>query len=237
MRPLRPRAAQTRSHRTRRPPQLPTRDVLDEVLEILARYCARPTAQSVLNVARMRAGVTSAQLTRDRLFDMLDSIERSLQFFLADAARARSCRRDLEALATAPSGQTAPGATTLSIRAEQDIIHARNEARRLALVCGFTVAGQTRLMTAVSELARNIVQYAGEGRIELSSTSQPAGVEIVAKDHGPGIANLDRIMTGNYRSRLGMGLGLRGVKQLTERFDVRTEPGRGTTVTAVVRTQ
>jgi serine/threonine-protein kinase RsbT len=100
---------------------------------------------------------------------------------------------------------------------------------------GFSVVGQTRVMTAVSELARNIVQYAGEGEIELSPTSQPPGVEIVARDRGPGIPNLDRIMVGNYRSRLGMGLGLRGVKNLAERFDVRTEIGRGTLVSALVR--
>ncbi len=95
--------------------------------------------------------------------------------------------------------------------------------------------GQTRLMTAVSELARNIIQYAGEGQLDLTPTSTPPGVEIVAKDRGPGIPNLDRIMAGNYRSRLGMGLGLRGVKRLAERFDVRTGAGQGTVVSALFK--
>jgi serine/threonine-protein kinase RsbT len=217
------------------PADLPTRDVLDAVMTVLTRYCPRPTAQSVLNVARQRTGVSSAQITRDQLFDMLDPIERSLDFFISDPVKAKSCRRALEALTSAPSGPAPPGATAIPIRVEDDIVRARNEARRLAIVQKFTLVGQTRLMTAVSELARNIVQYAGEGYIELLPSAAPAGIEIVARDRGPGIPNLDRIMAGNYRSRLGMGLGLRGVKQLAERFDVRTEAGRGTTVTALLR--
>jgi serine/threonine-protein kinase RsbT len=91
-------------------------------------------------------------------------------------------------------------------------------------------------MTAVSELARNIVQYARSGQIVLSPRSSPPGIEIVARDAGPGIADLDAIMDGRYRSKLGMGLGLRGVKKLAERFDVHTASGRGTTVSALLRT-
>jgi serine/threonine-protein kinase RsbT len=96
------------------------------------------------------------------------------------------------------------------------------------------VLGQTRLTTAVSELARNIVLYAGTGQVEVRPTSPP-GLEVVARDNGPGIANLARIMGGDYRSRHGMGLGLRGVKKLAERFDVQTAPGRGTTVTFAMK--
>jgi serine/threonine-protein kinase RsbT len=214
---------------------LPTRDVLGDVLGALAGYVSAPTAQSIISVARQRTGIVGSQITRDQLGEMLDSIERSLLFFLDDPGKAKSCRRALEALASAPSGRAGPGAVTLKIRVEEDIARARSEARQLAAALGFTVIGQTRLMTAVSELARNIIQYAGEGQIDLTPTTALPGVEIVAKDRGPGIPNLDRILAGDYRSRLGMGLGLRGVKRLAERFDVRTEAGRGTTVSALLR--
>ena len=218
------------------PTDLPTRDVLDAVASVLRRYVSATTAQSVLSVARQRAGIACSSITRDQLGEMLDPIERSLAFFLGNTSQARICRRELEALTSAPSSpSSSSGALAVPIRAEGDILRARNDARGMAVVLGFSTVGQTRLMTAVSELARNIVLYAGEGRIDLTPSSAPPGIEIVASDRGPGIPNLDRIMAGNYRSRLGMGLGLRGVKKLTERFDVRTEPGRGTTVTALMR--
>lgn len=220
------------------PADLPTRDITDAVLGVLQRYVSQTTAQSVLSVARQRIGAPGNQVTRDLLADMLDPIERSLTFFIGDAAKAKICRRDLEALSSPSSGPpsaSGPRMLTIRIRVEDDVAKARAEARGLGIALGFSTVGQTRLMTAVSELARNIVQYAGEGQVELTTTTSPAGIEIVAKDRGPGIPNLDRIMAGNYRSRLGMGLGLRGVKKLAERFDVRTEAGRGTTVVALLR--
>jgi serine/threonine-protein kinase RsbT len=168
---------------------------------------------------------------------MLDAIERSLSFYVAESGAARRCRRELEALTMPASGPVSgPRPVTLRIRSEDDVLRARTEARAFAAARGFTTVGQTRLMTAVSELARNIALYAGEGQIDLTPISTPAGVEIVARDRGPGIPNLDRIMAGDYRSRLGMGLGLRGVKKLAERFEVRTEVGRGTTVSALLKT-
>lgn len=217
------------------PVDLPTRDVLDSMIGVLKGYVSPPTAQSIVSVARQRTGLSGTAVTRANLRDMLPSIERSLAFFLSSPELAGRCRRELSALASAPVASADPAAVTVKIRVEDDIARARVEARSLCVALGFSVVGQTRFMTAVSELARNIVQYAGDGQIELTPTSAPRGVEIVARDRGPGIANLDRIMSGNYRSRLGMGLGLRGVKQLAERFDVRTEPGRGTTVSALVR--
>ena len=99
---------------------------------------------------------------------------------------------------------------------------------------GYSSTGQTRLATAVSELARNIVQYAGEGEIHFLPTAAP-GIEVVAKDHGPGIPNLEQILNGTYKSRHGMGLGLRGVKRLGDRFEVQTAAGRGTTVSFHLR--
>lgn len=217
------------------PADLPTRDVLDSVIGVLMRYVSVPTAQSILGVARQRAGIHGTQLTRAQLREMIDPIERSLAFFLSDPSQAKSCRRALEALATAQASSSGPTPLVVQVRVEDDIARARSEARVLAVMLGFTLVGQTRLMTAVSELARNIVQYAGEGQIDLNPTTVPPGLEIVARDRGPGIPNLPHVLSGRYRSRLGMGLGLLGVKRLAERFDVDTAPGRGTTVTALIK--
>jgi serine/threonine-protein kinase RsbT len=218
------------------PPTVPpSSNVQHAVINALGCYVSTPTAQSILNVARQRTGVQSTQITREQLQGMLDSIERSLLLFLGDAGQAKSCRRALEVLAGSPSGPQGAGPLALRIRGEEDIAYARGEARQLAAQLGFSVVGQTRVMTAVSELARNIVQYAREGRIELVPVADPAGLEVVATDRGPGIADLDRILAGHFRSKLGMGLGLRGVRNLSVRFDVRTEVGRGTTVTALLR--
>ncbi|MFT3774390.1 MAG: ATP-binding protein [Minicystis sp.] len=217
------------------PADLPTRDVLDSVLGVLTRYVSAPTAQSILGVARQRSGIRGSQLTRSQLRDMIDPIERSLAFFLSDASQAKACRKALEALATVQAQPASAGPVVVRITTEDDIARARSEARVLAVMLGFTLVGQTRLMTAVSELARNIVQYAGEGQIELNPTTLPAGLEIVARDRGPGIQKLSHILSGNYKSKLGMGLGLLGVKRLAERFDIETEPGLGTTVSALLK--
>src|SRR6185312_14178085 len=132
------------------------------------------------SVARQRAGFTGSQITRDQLADMLDPIERSLSFFLGDAIRAKACRRALESLTAPPSGgPPSSGRRVLSIkiRVEDDVARARGEARGIGAALGFTTVGQTRLMTAVSELARNIVQYAGEGQVDLTPVDSPPGVE------------------------------------------------------------
>jgi serine/threonine-protein kinase RsbT len=168
---------------------------------------------------------------------MLGSIERHLRLYLVGAEKQSECAVALRTFLKSATQGAASGPTRvqLELRTEEDIGRARTAARELAAQASFSVTGQTRLVTAVSELARNIVQYAKEGRIELAVTSAPAGIEIIAADDGPGIGNLDDIFAGNHRSKLGMGLGLCGVKRLAQRFEVKTRPGEGTTVTAFMR--
>ncbi len=123
------------------------------------------------------------------------------------------------------------------IRAEEDIVKARVEARRLAESLGASSTVQTHLATMVSELARNIVLYAGaKGTLALAALAPPAvGVSITARDQGAGILNLAEVFSGTYRSRQGMGLGLRGVRKLASYFEIDTAPGKGTTVRAQLR--
>lgn len=121
---------------------------------------------------------------------------------------------------------------TLALTDETDIVLARKRTRRLAELIGFEGQDQTRITTAVSEIARNALEYAGGGRIEfrLSGSVAAQRFEIAIADSGPGIAQLDDVLDGVVRSANGMGVGLVGARRLMDDFAVETEPGGGTTV-------
>ncbi len=120
---------------------------------------------------------------------------------------------------------------TLEIRFEQDVVMARQRTRQLAELLGFETQDQTRLATAVSEIARNAFQYAGGGKVEfrIEGTSGQ-NFMIGIRDQGPGIPNLKSILDGQYKSVTGMGLGIIGTKRLMDRFEIESTLGRGTTV-------
>lgn len=119
-----------------------------------------------------------------------------------------------------------------AIRYEQDVVIARQHARQVAALLSFDSRQQTRLATAVSEIARNAFQYGGGGRVEfvLEGETAPQVLLIRVSDQGPGIANLRQILEENYSSKTGMGVGIIGARRLMDRFEIRSEPGRGTTV-------
>lgn len=120
----------------------------------------------------------------------------------------------------------------VEIRYEQDVVHARQRARLIAELLGFDRQDQTRISTAVSEIARNARQYAQGGEVEflVESGMPPQGFGITVRDRGPGIPNLDLILEGRYTSPTGMGLGIVGSRRLLDQFRVETEPGHGTKV-------
>lgn len=120
----------------------------------------------------------------------------------------------------------------LALEAETDIVLVRKRARRLAELVGFEPQDQTRITTAVSEIARNALEYAGGGRVEfrLSGSAARPQFEIIVSDRGPGIARLDAILDGSQRSATGMGIGLIGARRLMDDFTIETAPGAGTTV-------
>ncbi len=120
----------------------------------------------------------------------------------------------------------------LALEAETDIVLVRKRARRLAELVGFEPQDQTRITTAVSEIARNALEYAGGGRVEfrLSGSAARQQFEIIVSDRGPGIARLDAILDGSQRSATGMGIGLIGAQRLMDDFRIETAPGGGTTV-------
>ena len=122
---------------------------------------------------------------------------------------------------------------TVVLRYEEDVVAVRQRARQVAAALGFDGQDQTRIATAISEIARNAFMYAGGGKVEFLIEGQraPQLLLIRVSDRGRGIADVDAILSGRYRSETGMGLGMVGARRLVDRFDVSSVPGQGTTVT------
>jgi len=123
--------------------------------------------------------------------------------------------------------------TRVPIGHEADIVTARQRGRELAAEAGFTGSELTLIATAISEVARNIVAYAHHGEIVLRMVHDHGrrGVVIVARDDGPGIANVDLALRDGYSTAKSLGLGLPGARRLMDDFEILSEVGRGTTVT------
>lgn len=124
---------------------------------------------------------------------------------------------------------------TMPVRVEQDVVLARQAVRRVAQECGLRLVDQTKLITAASELARNAVIYGGGGDMdwEILEDGVRAGVRLVFRDEGPGIADLKLAMTDGWTSGSGLGLGLTGAKRLVNEFELDSVPGKGTRITIV----
>jgi serine/threonine-protein kinase RsbT len=124
-------------------------------------------------------------------------------------------------------------AVLLPIRSDSDIVTARQRGRALAQEIGLSSTDATLVATAISEVARNIVTYAKEGEVELAPVSEGMrkGLRVIARDRGPGIADLDRAMRDGYSTGRSLGLGLPGAKRLMDEFDIVSSVGAGTTVT------
>ncbi len=123
---------------------------------------------------------------------------------------------------------------SIEIREDFDIIRARARARVLAEALGFGIVDQTRIATAVSEIARNALIHGGGGKLTLSTINDKEGLEIVVIDQGPGIPNVDLVTDEGYEgcsTSGGLGLGLRGAMRLMDEFHIESKPKAGTKVT------
>lgn len=127
------------------------------------------------------------------------------------------------------SESDAPDDCVIPIRGESDMNHARMIARETCKLVALRGYQAQKVVTAVSELARNIARYAGSGLIRFRVDTNKDYIVISAEDQGPGISNLDEILAGNYRSRTGLGRGLLGSRDLADYFDIQTSPN-GTVV-------
>jgi serine/threonine-protein kinase RsbT len=121
---------------------------------------------------------------------------------------------------------------TLHVGASSDIIRVRQTVRDAALAAGLSLVDQTKIVTAASELARNLVDYGGGGdvTVEVHDLGTRRGVKAIFVDQGPGIADLDQAMRDGYTSGGGLGLGLGGAKRLSNEFEIQSAPGSGTRI-------
>ena len=121
----------------------------------------------------------------------------------------------------------------VEIASDVDVVQARQHGRELAAGAGFSTGDQTVIAAAISEIARNILMYARAGEMTLSvvANGERHALEVVARDEGPGIRDVERAMQDGYSTSGGLGLGLPGARRLMDDFEVISSLGKGTTVT------
>lgn len=121
----------------------------------------------------------------------------------------------------------------IAVQNEQDVVLFRNRVRESAVKIGMGLVNQTKLITAASELLRNLIKYGGGGNgvIEAVSEGRDTGIRLTFEDKGPGIADINLALKDGYSTGKSLGLGLPGTKRLVNEFNIRSTPGEGTTVT------
>ena len=123
----------------------------------------------------------------------------------------------------------------IAIESDADVVTARQRARQLAGELELSSTDQTLLATAISEVARNITTYAIRGEVTVAMVDDGArrGIRVVARDHGPGIEDIERALQDGYTTGGGLGLGLPGARRLVDEFEIESAPRQGTTVRLV----
>jgi serine/threonine-protein kinase RsbT len=123
----------------------------------------------------------------------------------------------------------------LAIRSSEDVVRVRQQTRTFAVAAGLSLVDQTKIITAASELARNIVDYAGEGEVcmEVMEDGGRHGVRLAFEDRGPGIPDIQAALKDGFTTGSGLGLGLGGARRLANEFSIESKAGIGTKVTVV----
>ncbi len=120
----------------------------------------------------------------------------------------------------------------MELRTPEDIVITRQAVRKKAVAMGLGIVDQTKIVTASSELARNLLTYGGGGTVQLDvvENDRKLGIRIIFEDRGPGIPDIELALTDGYSSGNGMGLGLSGAKRLSHEFEILSKVGEGTRV-------
>jgi serine/threonine-protein kinase RsbT len=223
---------------------------------LLAHEVAGQDTRSLAEERGSTAGAVAAQLNRTRArvrveyLLALDDVEpptprcRPVLYAVSSGDRRRQREVDAEqhllecelcarlSRPLAERGQTRDDRIRVPISVDADIVTARSTSREAAARLGFSTTDLTVIATAVSEVTRNIVRFAGAGEIVVELLDEPrAGVRIVARDAGPGIPDVARALQDGFSTYDGLGLGLPGARRLMDEFAVDSDVGRGTTVT------
>jgi serine/threonine-protein kinase RsbT len=121
----------------------------------------------------------------------------------------------------------------VEIASHDDIVKARQVVRSSAVGLGFNIVDQTKIVTATSELARNVFEYGGGGTVIIETVNDGGrrGLRLIFQDSGPGIKDIEQAMKDGFSTSSGLGLGLGGARRLMNEFDIVSKPGKGTTVT------
>lgn len=125
--------------------------------------------------------------------------------------------------------------STLRVETPEDVVAVRQAVRQRAVQLGFNIVEQTKIVTAASELARNMVQHGGGGtcRMDALEEGPRRGLRLVFEDQGPGIPDVELAMRDGYTTTGGLGLGLSGARRLVSEFHIESRPGQGTRVTII----
>lgn len=202
------------------------------LLAILERHVSRVNARGLLQRAIDEVGGSATRPTNGELARVGVCLRNSIGLFVTDAVRVEMSRLIVQACG---EHSVAPVGRTIAIREESDVSVARSEARRMCEALGTTGFALQKVTTIVSELARNIVSYTDGGAIEIHPrTDGVKRVHMLASDRGRGIANIEEVLSGAYRSRTGLGRGILGCRKLADRFDIETNE-RGTRINVEVR--
>ena len=199
------------------------------VLRELTKYLSEPNARALLLASASAAGVGVSALKPSLLSVVVSQVVKTFDVFGLGPDAKSKCLFNLRSLSHTTLVQNE---VVVPIVQEGDIVTARESGKQMCVSLNFSEVSYVKVATAISELARNIVKYAGEGSITVRVIpGQRRGVEVVATDRGPGIPDIDAVLSPRYRSRSGMGIGLRGTRKVMDHFEIRSQPGRGTTVT------
>lgn len=204
-----------------------------QILEILVSYVSPVLSKSILTLSKSWSHVDPATMRSGDDIKLLRQLSKGIKVYIKAPELRSECEDRLEKLLAGhkdiepePSGQT-----VVEITEEAHIVSSRSLGRELCRRLGFSSAVQIKVATAISELARNIRQYAGNGTITIAPISgRRRGIEVIAKDNGPGIKDIERILSGDYRSESGMGIGLMGTQKMMDEFEIDSGPDKGTFV-------
>ncbi len=221
-------------------------DRREAVLVVLGDYFSRPIAELLVTTTLQRISIIPEEAAQVGTSQLIEALVEALPAFLGDPRRREDCVRRLCDLTESAQGRTegstvvrlrslhpsasasspAPGERyTYAVATADDVGNSCEAVRALAERIGFPQVTQTKIATAVAELARNMQLYARGGRLKVSTIgTPPRGIEVIASDDGPGIADLDLVLSGRYKSRTGMGMGLRGARRLVDTFQVSSSP-------------
>lgn len=193
----------------------------NQLLQVLTKHLSATNAEGTLTRSIREAGLRPDTVAASDIQKLLPTLERRIRLYVDPARQARVTQE----IAEIAGGGNVQRSRTMVVKTEADISEVRRVAKTLCEGSGARTFITHKIVTIVSELARNIVHYTPGGTIEVGVVRErPARCSILATDSGPGIPNLEEIMSGRYKSKTGMGRGLMGVQRLAERFKINPGP-------------